>query len=709
MSNEPPGMYPAITHFADAIAALPREFRRHNSLLKEADAKAWALEESLQEILQQCLEDTRSTTYEQFVAAQSLTGAGEDPSSEVHSVAGASLDNASLVSVRSADPTSAQSRQQFHNLRQNLMSIMMTMDEKNHVINTANEEVARQIRRMDKIWPHIADEISEEARLGSLKHWAYTDINPVKKPAAPTTRREAAAATLANLGDSEVAHRSEARREAILARRQRTGQHVDSDFDEARSVARKTNTNNKKRVTEQIPEAPGLGISTGGGGKRKRPEKLAVGGVGMERSISSAMGGRAMSRENSQQDGSKKRKASVAPTTVARKRYVFNSTLGPSADYCVPRLNASALDSPKLASSPLAGTVGKEAYKRSPALSSVRPALARGRQNSMQRIDTGRERQSSIASSKNGNNHNVTASTPELNSVAAVTGKTASEVKNTMKETRTDKGDRLIEDEPAAVNGANGEPTLRGALLLERSASRQSVAKGEQLEDLSTKAAPSPRLTPALQAVEYKNERIGRGRASKTSTPVVSTFAEAEESEGTSTNGNAGKPKRLARPRVKDHGLHDSLSPKGLPMKRSHKKNGSVISGFGGLTQTRPKDENEVSGSTSELTVGPGEGEEEEEEENEADDEERYCYCQGVSYGEMVACDKDDCPRQWFHLDCIGLKSVPKSAKWYCDECKEALARKSNKYGNGNGGNGSTGGNGNGNGSGSGSGNGNGK
>jgi len=43
----PHGFYPAITHFTDAIAAVPQEFRRHTSLLKEVDGKAWALEENL--------------------------------------------------------------------------------------------------------------------------------------------------------------------------------------------------------------------------------------------------------------------------------------------------------------------------------------------------------------------------------------------------------------------------------------------------------------------------------------------------------------------------------------------------------------------------------------------------------------------------------------------------------------------------------------
>ncbi|KAI5294969.1 hypothetical protein KEM52_002716, partial [Ascosphaera acerosa] len=43
----PETMYPAITHFTDAITALPREFQRHASLLKEVDSKAWRLEDML--------------------------------------------------------------------------------------------------------------------------------------------------------------------------------------------------------------------------------------------------------------------------------------------------------------------------------------------------------------------------------------------------------------------------------------------------------------------------------------------------------------------------------------------------------------------------------------------------------------------------------------------------------------------------------------
>ncbi|KIW94948.1 uncharacterized protein Z519_04928 [Cladophialophora bantiana CBS 173.52] len=715
-NNDPPGMYPAITQFADAIAALPREYRRHTSLLKEVDAKAWGPEGNLQDILERCLTDSATATRNLAAASQNLTGsvAADDALnlSEANSVAGASVDNASLASARSADPIIMQRRQQYHALRQNLMAIMVTMDEKNHVINNANEEVARHIRRLDRIWPHIAEEISEEARLGSLKHWAYTETNPVKKPTAPTTRREAAAAGLATLHESEVAHRSEARREALLARRQRVAaHHADSDFDDSRPPPRKTTTGGKKRVAEAAPDPTGLGISGAGTGKRKRPEKPAVAGVAMERSISSVLGGRPMSRENSQQENAKKRKASATATSVARKRYESNSVLKKPAKFRNYRINAATQDSPKVASSPLAGTTGKEAYKRSPALSTVRPAAGRGRQNSTHTLEGAKGRPSSLTSSRNGNGNNVTASASELSSSAAVSGKSTSEVKNIIKETKVDKGERLVEEESASPNGLANEHPAKGATSADKSSSKQDATKGDLQDDASTKGTASPRLPLALQTNELKNERLGRGRASKTSTPVAGTFAEAEAAETSSTAGNGGaatKTKRPARPRVKDHGLHDSLSPKGLPMKRPHKKSGSLS--FPSTTSAsnngqRLKDETDPptkSSTPSERdlalnstanNVGAGEVDEEDEEnEGAEEDEERYCYCQGVSYGEMVACDRDDCPRQWFHLECIGLKSVPKSAKWYCDECKEVLARSERGGGKGkNGGNGNNG------------------
>jgi inhibitor of growth protein 3 len=60
---------------------------------------------------------------------------------------------------------------------------------------------------------------------------------------------------------------------------------------------------------------------------------------------------------------------------------------------------------------------------------------------------------------------------------------------------------------------------------------------------------------------------------------------------------------------------------------------------------------------------------------DEAGDDRKYCSCQNVSFGNMVACDNDECPYEWFHWGCVGLKSEP-NGTWYCPDCSEKLRRK---------------------------------
>lgn len=64
-NSMPHGLYPGITHFSDAIDALPREFRRHSSLLSEVDGKAWALEEQLPTLLGRASEMITKDVFEQ--------------------------------------------------------------------------------------------------------------------------------------------------------------------------------------------------------------------------------------------------------------------------------------------------------------------------------------------------------------------------------------------------------------------------------------------------------------------------------------------------------------------------------------------------------------------------------------------------------------------------------------------------------------------
>ncbi len=63
---------------------------------------------------------------------------------------------------------------------------------------------------------------------------------------------------------------------------------------------------------------------------------------------------------------------------------------------------------------------------------------------------------------------------------------------------------------------------------------------------------------------------------------------------------------------------------------------------------------------------------------DDAGDDKKYCLCQNVSFGDMVACDNDSCPYEWFHWSCVGLKSEP-TGKWFCPVCTESTKKKNAK------------------------------
>jgi len=58
--------------------------------------------------------------------------------------------------------------------------------------------------------------------------------------------------------------------------------------------------------------------------------------------------------------------------------------------------------------------------------------------------------------------------------------------------------------------------------------------------------------------------------------------------------------------------------------------------------------------------------------------EPRYCICNQISCGDMVACDNEDCPLEWFHYPCVGITAPPKG-KWYCPTCTANMSRRKKK------------------------------
>jgi inhibitor of growth protein 5 len=45
-----------------------------------------------------------------------------------------------------------------------------------------------------------------------------------------------------------------------------------------------------------------------------------------------------------------------------------------------------------------------------------------------------------------------------------------------------------------------------------------------------------------------------------------------------------------------------------------------------------------------------------------------YCICNRIAFGEMIACDNEDCPIEWFHYPCVNLTRKPRNS-WICQTC----------------------------------------
>ncbi|KAJ5779523.1 Zinc finger PHD-finger [Penicillium paradoxum] len=556
----PHGFYPALTHFTDAITALPREFRRHNSLLKEVDAKAWALEENLLQLLKFSFQSEPVP----------------HPPHPAPIVGGVIREDALPTQLsQSAESSESKSRRLlFDRVRQNLSDLMMTADEKNHVISNANEELDRQVVRLDAVFPYIAGEISEEARKGSLTHWAYSNKSTAKAATNERPRREAVAQRqdLTHvLQEAEAASRSEARRDAVLARKQRRAQ-VDADYEETRSSGARKSNHAKSRGGDHA--------DSGAAPKRRKVERPPVDtSIPMDRSASGAGSQRAANKDPAE----KKRSRAPNATAAARKK-----------------ANTSNAASPVLAPSPLVGTFNGPRGAASPGPHTSRPQSSRAQQNAGV-TSNARVRPSSSASNRANNSMQFQSPFPDL---------AINHIPHTDKnaDSRSTPRDGPVKNE---LVHADSHRDYEGD-------ARTSAVGGSKREDLDGKSGSAEAETT-------------KGRNSKTSTPVLPAFSE---------------PSQRARPT------------------RSQDPNSTK------RTQKKPIPQPAIPSDDESLHEGDDEDEE---------GEPRYCYCNEISFGEMVACDNDACPREWFHLSCVGLTKPPgKNVKWYCNECKENMRRSRN-------------------------------
>ena len=199
-----------------------------------------------------------------------------------------------------------------------------------------------------------------------------------------------------------------------------------------------------------------------------------------------------------------------------------------------------------------------------------------------------------------------------------------------MKESINAKGEHITAED--ATGGGDGAADMRGALVV---SSKNNSDKSNHTENGNSNGTRTRDRPPSI-SVSTRGNGGGAGdarskNASKNPTPLTASFA-------TTTDTTRSRPSRAKLD---------------LPAKRSHKKGAGIAAQIAAAAAA-------AAAAAQDDETSSIQGEEEVEEiEGEGGEEPRYCYCNEVSYGNMVGCDAEDCPREWFHLDCVGLNKPP--------------------------------------------------
>ena len=658
-SSSAPGFLPALTHFTAAVDAFPKEIIKHFSMFKEVEAKLHDPEHLLKELLEEIAHQP-VTTKAQAAAAEHYT-AGLENSASVSLSSCAVLQTLTtqlpqkLQNLSPEEQAAIQKRQLFYRLRMLIANMLPTLDEKLVVLQGAKATKDKGLMRMNHSYSQLDGEISDEARYGSLTHWAYADKEEKKKGGASHERQRREVVAANNLAAAaqhvhdvdSIAAKSEARREAMHANKRNRHHQVDSDFDD-----RPAKKPQKRKPIPTEAAAPdnrniGLGISSNGAGphgKRKKTEKALAAAAPtappMERSTSNALkvasngvrGGSSPRSTPAPENSAAKRKPRAAPAPAQRK-------------------NPIPPHSPPTASSPLAANF---AISKAAAGAADRPLSARARKNSTAASVTSVKEQDTPAARRPSSSHSIQQAT-----------------------------NNVVTETEQVTSAARDNASTKGASTPKESADAQpSLEPPMKVEDLGQPEPESMEIdTPAPASASARP-----GRTSKTATPVAGAFPEIPMSRSRSSrNANNGNSNSSSE---------NNSTTTGTVSKRGQKKNTQQnnTAASPALKPTSSVKSNPPSSAASSVAQEQdyqeaeleAEPEAEPEAESEEDgDEPRYCYCNEVSYGNMIACDNDDCPREWFHLGCVHLEKPPTGrTKWFCsDECKETHTKAKGKGG----------------------------
>ncbi|KAI9480967.1 MAG: hypothetical protein EXX96DRAFT_199018 [Benjaminiella poitrasii] len=184
----------------------------------------------------------------------------------------------------------------------------------------------------------------------------------------------------------------------------------------------------------------------------------------------------------------------------------------------------------------------------------------------------------------------------------------------------------------------------------------EAIKKGEEKFALAKSTYDTvdrhcTRLDVDLQKIEDE-QLIGPGRAT-TATTTTTTKTTSRNNESTNR-----KVLSAVIENITDRKQARKRTRKGRADKSNKNSKQNEVNG---LSTQDAMQHAKAAASLSDLPIDPNEP--------------LYCYCRQVSFGEMVACDNLECEIEWFHLECVGLKTPPRG-KWYCKNCAPDLKKK---------------------------------
>ncbi|KAK4158446.1 inhibitor of growth proteins N-terminal histone-binding-domain-containing protein [Chaetomidium leptoderma] len=222
---------------------------------------------------------------------------------------------------------------------------------------------------------------------------------------------------------------------------------------------------------------------------------------------------------------------------------------------------------------------------------------------------------------------------------------------------------------PAAGGGANKSGlsrVKRAAKNSPSSAAESELSDAESGSDDESDTRTGGRGTPATLSRSASNQ------ATATSTSTTNPPGGRESSfHRASPSGGSGSGNHHHRPPNNNNNSNNSNSNSNTESGGGHNSHGHGH----GTRRPSPHPRTNNHNANSAQSAIKDEDDMMEVDDDEAGDDRKYCSCQNVSFGNMVACDNDQCPYEWFHWGCVGLKSEP-NGTWYCPECSDKLRKR---------------------------------